>query len=51
MSDKQKDSPNINKNVHPPIVAMVFIIIGLLMGRLVPILAGMPPLLRTSGWV
>jgi len=49
MSDKQKDSPNINKNVHPPIVAMVFIIIGLLLGRLVPVLAGMPSLLKNIG--
>ena len=49
MSDKQKDSPNINKNVHPPIVAMVFIIISLLMGYFVPILAGMPPLLKNIG--
>ena len=51
MSDKQKDSPNINKNVHPPIVAMVFIIISLLMGYFVPILAGMPPLLKNIGLV
>jgi len=49
MSDKQKDNPGIHKNVHPPIVAMVFIIVGLLMGRLVPILAGLPPLLKNIG--
>ncbi|MBI3169116.1 MAG: isoprenylcysteine carboxylmethyltransferase family protein [Chloroflexi bacterium] len=49
MSDKQKDSPNINKNVHPPIVAMIFIIVGLLLGWLVPVLAGMSPVMKNIG--
>ena len=49
MSEKQKDSPNINKNVHPPVVAMIFIIVGLFLGRLVPALAGMPPLAKNIG--
>ena len=49
MSEKQKDNPNINKNVHPPVVAMVFIIIGLFFLRLVPALAGMPPLAKNIG--
>ena len=36
MTEKQTDHPNINKNVHPPIVAMGFIIVGLVLGKLVP---------------
>ena len=49
MSDKQKDAPGIHKNVHPPVVAMGFIIAGLLMGYLVPVLAGMPPIVKNIG--
>ena len=49
MSEKQKDSPNINKNVHPPIVAMIFIIVGLLLGRFIPFLANMPPIMKNIG--
>ena len=49
MSEKQKDSPNINKNVHPPVVAMIFIIVGLFLGRLVPALAGMNAILKNIG--
>jgi protein-S-isoprenylcysteine O-methyltransferase Ste14 len=49
MSDKQKDAPGIHKNVHPPIVAMGFIIAGLVMGYLVPVLAGMPPIVKNIG--
>lgn len=43
------DHPNINKNVHPPIVAMVFIIIGLVLGKLIPALAGMNATLKNIG--
>lgn len=49
MSDKHKDNPGIHKNVHPPIVAMGFIIVGLVMGYLVPVLAGMPPIAKNIG--
>ncbi len=49
MTEKQTDHPNINKNVHPPVVAMVFIIIGLFLGRLVPALAGMNAILKNIG--
>jgi protein-S-isoprenylcysteine O-methyltransferase Ste14 len=49
MSEKQKDAPGINKNVHPPIVAMGFIIVGLIMGYLVPVLAGMTPIVKNIG--
>ena len=49
MSDIQKDSPGIHKNVHPPIVAMTFIIAGLLLGRIIPVLANMPSTLKNIG--
>jgi protein-S-isoprenylcysteine O-methyltransferase Ste14 len=49
MSEKQKDSPAINKYTHPPIVAMFYIIVALLLGRLIPALAGMSPLLKNVG--
>ena len=49
MSEKQTDRPNINKTVHPPIVAMGFIIVGLILGRLVPALAGMNATLKNIG--
>ncbi|HMV29107.1 MAG TPA: isoprenylcysteine carboxylmethyltransferase family protein [Anaerolineales bacterium] len=49
MSDKQKDSPAINKYIHPPIVAMFYIIVALLLGYLVPVLAGMSQTLKNIG--
>lgn len=49
MSDKKEDAPGIHKNVHPPIVATGFIIVGLVMGYLVPALAGMPPIVKNIG--
>lgn len=49
MAEKQLDAPNINKNIHPPIVAMFYIIVALLLGRFVPALAGMNPLLKNVG--
>ena len=49
MTEKQIDRPNINKNVHPPIVAMGFIIVGLVLGKLVPALAGMNATLKNIG--
>lgn len=49
MSEKQKDSPAINKYIHPPVVAMFYIIIALLFGRLIPALAGMSPAIKNIG--
>lgn len=37
MTEKQKDHPNINKNVHPPIVAIIFIGLAMVLQRFVPI--------------
>lgn len=49
MSEKQKDSPAINKYIHPPIVAIFYIIIALLLGRFVPALAGMSQTMKNIG--
>lgn len=49
MSEKQKDSPAISRYIHPPIVAMFYIIIALLLGRFAPALSGMSPLLKNVG--
>lgn len=32
MTEKQNDHPNINKNIHPPIIALLFIIAAILLG-------------------
>lgn len=34
---KEQDRPNINKNIHPPIVALMFIVMAYFLGRFVPI--------------
>ena len=49
MSEKQYDKPAINKYVHPPVVAMFFIIVALLLGFFVPALAGMSQLIKNIG--
>ncbi len=38
---KEQDHPNINRNVHPPIIALLFIVIAYFLGRFAP-----SPLLR-----
>ncbi len=37
MTEKQKDSPNINKNIHPPFVALFYIIVTMVLKRFIPI--------------
>lgn len=49
MTEKQKDSPNINKNVHPPLVALVFIFIPMVLQRLFPLPFNVSPTLRNAG--
>jgi protein-S-isoprenylcysteine O-methyltransferase Ste14 len=34
---KEQDRPNINKNVHPPIMALMFIVIAYFLGRFAPL--------------
>jgi protein-S-isoprenylcysteine O-methyltransferase Ste14 len=46
---QQKDSPNINKFVHPPILALGYIILGVLLGNYLPILPSLAGTLRVFG--
>ena len=50
MAEKQKDRANINKNIHPPIVAMAYIAFAFLLGWLVRIPFTVPNILRTIGF-
>ncbi len=49
MYEKQIDHPNINKNIHPPIVALVYIVFALILGRFVKIPLAFPPILSYLG--
>ena len=44
-----QDHPNVNKNVHPPMVALLFIVIAYFLGRFVPTPFVVPAILRTIG--
>ena len=45
----QQDHPDIPKNVHPPLVALLFIAIAYFLGRFVPLPFLVPPILRNIG--
>src|SRR5215212_11105430 len=45
----QQDHPDIPKNVHPPLVALLFIMIAYFLGRFVPLPFLVPPILRNIG--
>jgi protein-S-isoprenylcysteine O-methyltransferase Ste14 len=49
MSDK-KDSPAINKYIHPPIVAMFYIIVAILLGIFVPLISELSRTIRNIGF-
>lgn len=50
MAEKQNDHPNINKNIHPPIVVLIYIIVAILLGRFVQIPFATPVVLRKIGF-
>jgi len=51
MVEKQKDDrPNINKNIHPPFVALFYIVIALVLRRFVSIPWAVPALLINIGF-
>ncbi|MCX6058389.1 MAG: isoprenylcysteine carboxylmethyltransferase family protein [Chloroflexi bacterium] len=50
MTEKQKDMPDINKNIHPPIVALMYIVIAFLIGRFVQLPFAVPVILRNIGF-
>ena len=46
---KEQDHPNINPMVHPPIIALMFIVIAYFLGRFAPLPFGVPTILRNIG--
>jgi protein-S-isoprenylcysteine O-methyltransferase Ste14 len=46
---KEQDRPNISPMVHPPIVALMFIVIAYFLGRVIPLPFTASPLLRYVG--
>lgn len=49
MSDK-KDSPAINKYIHPPVVAMFYIIVAIMLGIFVPLVSELSRMIRNIGF-
>lgn len=43
------DHPNINKNIHPPVIALFFIVLAYVFGRFAPLPFLAPPILRNIG--
>ena len=50
MADETTDHPNINKNIHPPVVALTYIAIAFLLGWLLPLPLVVPTFLRSIGF-
>ena len=50
MAEKQLDRPNINRNIHPPIVAVIYIAIAYLLGWFVRLPYGVPDWLQMIGF-
>lgn len=46
---KDQDRPNISPMVHPPVVALLFIVIAYFLGRFVPLPFSAPAILRYVG--
>ena len=46
---KEQDRPNINKNIHPPIIALMFIVLSYFLGRFAPLPFVAPAILRNLG--
>src|SRR5215212_9037505 len=46
---KAQDHPNINRNVHPPFVALLFIALAYFLGRFVPVPFVVPMVIRNIG--
>ena len=46
---KEQDRPNISPMVHPPVVALMFIVIAYFLGRFVPLSFSTPSVLRYLG--
>jgi protein-S-isoprenylcysteine O-methyltransferase Ste14 len=48
---KEQDHPNISPMVHPPLVAVFFIVLAYFLGRFVPLPFAIPPVLQYFGLV
>jgi protein-S-isoprenylcysteine O-methyltransferase Ste14 len=46
---KEQDHPDINPMVHPPLVAVLFILLAYLLGYFIPLPFAIPPLLQYFG--
>ena len=46
---KEEDRPNISPMVHPPVVALMFIVIAYFLGRFAPLPFSAPAILRYTG--
>ena len=46
---KEQDHPNINRNIHPPVVALLFIVIAYFLGRFLSVPFVVPMAVRTIG--
>lgn len=49
MAEKQKDNAGINKNIHPPFVALFYIIITMVLQRVILLPFAIPAFLRNVG--
>jgi len=50
MTDQHKDSPNINKNIHPPIVTLAYIVLAYVLGYFIRLPFALPKYLQTTGF-
>lgn len=46
---QEQDHPNISPMVHPPLVALLFIVVAYFLARFVPVPFSAPPVLRYAG--
>jgi protein-S-isoprenylcysteine O-methyltransferase Ste14 len=46
---KEQDRPNISPMIHPPVIALMFIVIAYFLGRFVPLSFSTPTILRYLG--
>lgn len=46
---KEHDRPNISPMVHPPVVALMFIVLAYFLGRFFPLSLAAPPIVRYIG--
>jgi protein-S-isoprenylcysteine O-methyltransferase Ste14 len=50
MSEEHTDSPQIHKNIHPPIVALIFIALAHILGWFIRVPFGVPEFMQNIGF-